>query len=184
MKILILIMTVLVTSQAYAKQAVETLVQNINLLKGSAHPTHESIAQSVYFHAKEKGIDPNLVLAVLMTESTFNQGAVSPTGDYGIGQINIKVWNKEFKRLKLKPLNSERVKADQDYAIKKTVEILAIVKKDSDPYWIGRYHSKTPSLKIGYYNKIRGQLVKMDLKKKQEVQKIQTNWNFFLALNP
>lgn len=163
MKTLMIMITTVFSYNAFSQTATE-LKTNIEVLTGKRNPAYAGIARSVYIHSKQKGVDPNVVLAILMTESTFNQFAVSSTGDYGIGQINPKVWSVEFKRLKRKPLNEAKLKTSTDYAVARTVEILAIVKKEDDPYWIGRYHSKTPSLKKAYYDRVQTHLSKITQK--------------------
>lgn len=40
--------------------------------------------------AAQHGIDPQIALSVAFVESGFKQEAVSPSGDYGIFQLNVK----------------------------------------------------------------------------------------------
>lgn len=174
-----LIITIILASATTAVgQTVSELKNDIELLTGKSSPAHDIIAASVLVHSKKKNINPKVVLAILMTESTFNQDAVSATGDYGIGQINPKVWSQEFVRLKKKPLNEARLKSCVDYAISRTVEILSIVKKEEDPFWIGRYHSKTPSLKKLYYGRVQTHLEKINS------PRFNSNLQLTLAVNP
>lgn len=172
MKTLLIILTLVTASVSNAQvKPVRDLASKIAVLVGSEDTEHNIIAHSVYIHSKANGIDATLVIAILMTESTFNQSAVSSTGDLGIGQINPKVWGAELKRLKRKPLDIKRLKKDMDYAVARTVEILSIVKKDSDPYWVGRYHSKTPSLKKAYFVRVQKQLQKLQANKPVKVER-------------
>lgn len=144
---------------------VELVLKDIGtLMETSEVDKFRPVAKAILKHSKAYNIDYKIVLALIMTESTFRQGAVSSTGDLGIGQINYKVWSKEFARLKKNPLNKEKLKTDSDYAIKRTVEILAILKCKKDPLWVAKYHSKTPSLKKAYYQRIANQLNKISQK--------------------
>lgn len=156
------VLTILaLSSQAQAKD-VKTLKEAMTtMMDDKSYDKYTAIAQSILKHSKTYNVDPMFVVALLRTESSFDQFAVSSTGDLGIGQINPNVWGDEFIRLKRKPLNIERLKKDQDYAIQRTVEILSLIKKESDPKWIGRYHSKTPSLKAAYFEKIQNQINKV-----------------------
>lgn len=167
MKTLILSLTVLIITVTAQAQSVNGILKDISVLtetKKVSHHTAASVAIKKYTsHYK---IDHRIVLGLIMTESSFKQSAVSKTADFGIGQINYKVWSKEFIRLKKEPLDLKRLRTDVDYAIRRTVEILAILKASKDPYWVGRYHSKTPSLKKAYFAKVHSQVKKLDTKEK------------------
>lgn len=142
------------------------LISNqIASLTAKQSPDQLKIARSIHKYCLMYKIDSKLVLGLIMTESSFNQKAVSSTQDYGIGQINYKIWSKEFKRLNREPLDLKRLKTDSDYAIKRTVEILSILRDSKDPYWIGKYHSKTAKLKKAYYNRIVKNLSSLENKK-------------------
>lgn len=167
MKTLISLVTLflILTSTAQAKD-VDTILADIAVLTEKTQvENHRRTSMAVYKYSKMYGIDYKIVLGLIMTESSFRQGAVSRTQDFGIGQINYNVWSQEFIRLKKEPLDMAKLKTDADYAIRRTVEILSILKKSNDPYWVGRYHSKTPSLKRAYFVKVQNQVAKIAYKK-------------------
>ena len=111
-------------------------------------------------------IDPRLFLAIMKVESSFNQGAVSSTGDFSMAQINYANWSKEFKRLKKAPLDKQKLSTDIDYSISKMGEILTIIhnRHKTDSIWYARYHSSTPDLKIGYSKKVQTELAFIEKK--------------------
>ena len=103
-------------------------------------------------------LDPALILALLLTESSLEPLSESSTGDYSIAQINYKTWDKEFKRLGHEPLNKGLLKeGDISYALDKMALILSILKErhTDDPHWYGTYHSETPKLKSLYLQKVK-----------------------------
>lgn len=117
----------------------------------------ETIASAINKSSKKYGISPDIFLSIIKTESNFDQKAVSPTGDISIAQINFKVWNKEFKRLKLPAINEFRLKTDPVYSISIMGKILSICKtrySHKDPQWFARYHSNTTKYRTVYLNKL------------------------------
>lgn len=163
MKSLICVLTILMsTSAAYAADLDQAMLDIQSLTHKEDVSEYKPMAQAVLKYSKAQKIDYRVVLALLMTESSMDQTVVSSTGDLGIGQINYKIWSKEFKRLKKVPLEKARLKTDVDYAIARTVEILAILKNTKDPLWIGKYHSNTPKLKQAYSQRIAKQLKKLN----------------------
>ena len=170
MKTLILTTLFLILTVSANAQSLNNILKDISVLTEKEDVSrHHKTAVAIKKYTTMYGIDYRILLGLIMTESTFNQDAVSPTQDFGIGQINYKVWNKEFVRLNKEPLDLKRLKTDVDYAVKRTVEILALLKKNKDPYWVGRYHSKTPSLKKAYFAKIQNQVLKLEYSKKNAV---------------
>ncbi len=102
-------------------------------------------------------IKPQIMVAIIDTESNFKSDKVSSTGDLSLAQINAEVWNREFVRMKLPPINKAKLKTDQQYALIKMAEILSIIKKryeKKDRRWYARYHSNTSTHKKGYLNKL------------------------------
>jgi len=139
----------------------EATIYGMGYLKGK---NGHNIAQALYFRGKQHKIDPRVMVAIIAVESSFRQDAVSPTGDISLAQINPKTWGKEFKRLKRSPLDSKLTKSDETYAIDRLGEILSILKSNHKHQmnWFGYYHSKTPSLRDDYSNKILQEMAQYD----------------------
>ena len=101
------------------------------------------------------------MVAIISTESNFNNAAVSITGDLSLAQINTNVWNTEFSRLGLAKIDSALLKKDEVYALNKMGKILSILKsrhEKNDIKWYGTYHSRTKRLKNIYNGKIQKKL--------------------------
>lgn len=160
MKTLIILTASLFSLNALSHSLIENAM-TVLAQKKELTPTQKKASKAIFKYSKEYGVDYKIILGIMMTESSLNQNAVSHTEDYGIGQINYKMWSIEFKRLKKDPLNKEKLIHDVDYAVKRTTEILAILKKTNDPLWFARYHSKTPSKKIAYFNKVQKEITKI-----------------------
>ncbi|MDO9180851.1 MAG: transglycosylase SLT domain-containing protein [Bacteriovorax sp.] len=119
--------------------------------------TRDIIASQMSVAIKKYNIEPQVFVAIIDTESNFQSDKVSSTGDLSLAQINVEVWNKEFIRMKLSPMNKERVKMDQEYALTKMAEILNIIKQrheKTDRRWYARYHSNTLKYKSDYLHKL------------------------------
>jgi soluble lytic murein transglycosylase len=65
--------------------AVALVFMNIKQIGGHFYPLkyHETVTR----HARENGLDPLLVTAIIKVESNFNPGAVSPRGAVGLMQL-------------------------------------------------------------------------------------------------
>lgn len=65
--------------------AVTLVFMNIRQIGGHFYPLkyHETVTR----HARENGLDPLLVTAIIKVESNFNPGAVSPRGAVGLMQL-------------------------------------------------------------------------------------------------
>jgi hypothetical protein len=161
MKALIGFLIVLSTTPAFGSDLDKVLADIKVLTEQQNVEAYRPVAKSLLKYTKVHNMDYRVVLALFMTESSMQQNAVSATGDLGIGQINYEIWQEEFLRLKKAPLDKVKLKKDTDYAIKRTVEILSILKNAKDKQWVAKYHSKTPSLKKAYYQRINKQLVKL-----------------------
>jgi len=121
----------------------------------------DTIASQISLAINKHKIEPQIVVAIIDTESDFQADRVSPTGDISLAQINVEVWNREFIRMKLPPLDKEKIKSDQEYALLKMAEILSIIKKryeKRDRRWYARYHSNTNHYKLEYLNKLERRL--------------------------
>lgn len=120
--------------------------------------TRNKIANDIYYAIKKHKVEPQIVVALIDTESNFQYNKVSKTGDLSIGQINVEVWNKEFKRMKMPLIKKEKlIVEDQAYAMEKMAQILSILKNrhaKKDRRWYARYHSNTTKYKMDYLKKI------------------------------
>lgn len=117
----------------------------------------DSIATSMSKALRKHKIEPQIMVAIIDTESNFRHDVVSSTGDLSLAQINVEVWNKEFARLNRELINREKLKQDQEYAMTKMAEILKILKKRfeyKDRKWYARYHSGTRQYKSEYLHKL------------------------------
>lgn len=113
-----------------------------------------AISQATHEHK----VNPQIIIALIDTESDFNYSKISHTGDLSVAQVNVEVWNKEFKRMKAPLIDIPKLVAnDQTYAIATMARILAVLKKrhaKSDRRWYARYHSNTKKYKWNYLRKI------------------------------
>lgn len=116
-------------------------------------------AVAINYYAQEHELPKYKWMAIMFQESSFwldpTDCLESPdncTQDYGIGQVNYRVWGKHLKISKYHALT------DVVYSIKISALVLADYKrryakryKDS---WIYKYHSKTPYFKNLYEERI------------------------------
>lgn len=110
-------------------------------------------------------INPQIVVAIIDTESSFAQDAVSTSGDLSMAQINAEVWNKEFQRMNLELIDVERLKTDEAYSLEMMAQILDILKtryEKKDRRWYARYHSKTKKYKRAYLAKLESRLKRLE----------------------
>jgi hypothetical protein len=115
------------------------------------------VATYIAVKAKQHNLDPRILLAILSVESSFDQTAVSDTGDVSIAQINTKVWVRGMRVLLKSSLDVPRLKRDEIYAIGKMCQILSWLKmkhKSSDKWWFARYHSSTHIYKQRYIKQL------------------------------
>ncbi len=128
------------------------------------------IANDIHHAIKKYPVEPQIVVSLIDTESNFQYDKISSTGDLSIAQVNVEVWNEEFKRLKLPLIDKEKlVNIDQSYAMEVMAQILSILKKrhaKTDRRWYARYHSNTNKYKINYLKQIE---VRMKLLSKARV---------------
>ncbi len=119
--------------------------------------------------SKTYKIKPQIMIALIDTESNFKKDMVSTTGDLSVAQVNHEVWNREFTRLK-EPLIDKRklISKDQTYAIMTMGKILSLLKKrheKKDRRWYARYHSNTSKYKKAYLRKIEIRMRMLDKKR-------------------
>lgn len=116
------------------------------------------ISRALYNTSKKFQVDPKIMVAIISTESGFNNSAVSVSGDISLAQINTKVWDVEFARLGLGKINKKLLKKDEAYALDKMGKILSLLKSrhaKKDAKWYAIYHSRTKKFKNKYDGKIQ-----------------------------
>lgn len=121
----------------------------------------KKIAIAINRVSKKYAVDPKLMVAIISTESDFNNAAISSSGDLSLAQINTKVWNAEFSRLGLAKINTRLLKKNESYALNKMGKILSILKNrhaKKDAKWYATYHSKTKKFKNAYEGKVQNKL--------------------------
>lgn len=139
--------------------------------------TADRIGTLVIFSSQKYKIDPRLMLAIIKVESDFNQNAhnsysckfkretnKSRCGDHSVAQINYHIWKNEFINHGRKPLDYNRLKTDDAYAIFRMAEIISILENDfskKDFSWYARYHSNEPTRKKNYKNKVDKEFAKI-----------------------
>lgn len=114
------------------------------------------VATAIHSNSIKYKISKKILMAIIKVESNFKSEKVSQTGDYSIVQINLKIWNREFKRLGLPIIDKNKLVKSDDYAVSKMCKILNIIKDryNKDPKWYIRYHSNTPEFNQIYSLKI------------------------------
>ncbi len=125
----------------------------------------QDVAIKIHHVLNKHKIAPQIVVAIIDTESSFNQDAVSSSGDLSMAQVNVEVWNKEFERMNLELIDIERVKVDKVYSLEKMAQILEILKKryeKKDRRWYARYHSKTKKYKRLYLAKLESRMKRLE----------------------
>jgi hypothetical protein len=116
-----------------------------------------TVATHISLAIKKFKIEPQIIVAIIDTESNFQADKISTTGDVSVAQINVEVWNKEFLRMKKPIMIKGKIKMNQEYALLKMAEILHIIKKrheKKDRRWYARYHSNTQKHKSDYLSKL------------------------------
>ena len=116
------------------------------------------IASDIHLAITKYKVKPQIMVALIDTESNFKFDKVSTTGDLSLAQVKVDVWNVEFKRMKMPLIDVEKLTSeDQAYAMEVMANILSILKKrhmDKDRRWYARYHSNTKKYKADYLRKI------------------------------
>ncbi|MDD4972913.1 MAG: transglycosylase SLT domain-containing protein [Bacteriovorax sp.] len=138
----------------------------------------DTIASQISLAIKKYKIEPQIIVAIIDTESDFRADKISITGDLSVAQINVEVWNKEFIRMRKLPMIKEKIKMDQEYALMKMAEILNIIKKryaKKDRRWYARYHSNTHRYKNEYLHKLEIRLKMLATSADLNTQIAQTN---------
>lgn len=125
----------------------------------------QDVAMKIHHALNKHKIAPQIVVAIIDTESNFKQDLVSSTGDLSMAQVNVEIWNKEFTRMNLELIDVERVKTDEVYSLEKMAQILEILKNryaKKDRRWYARYHSKTKKHKRVYLAKLESRMKRLE----------------------
>lgn len=92
------------------------------------------------------------LVQIAYVESRFNHSALrkntNGTIDIGMFQINSIHWNTTCREFNVSKLEGNSMCAAKLLSLHK-------ISASKDPNWVGRYHSKTPSRKLIYANKLR-----------------------------
>lgn len=152
--------------RAYVPNKPVVLARMIKTLKPTMGQAQKNdLSLKIHQVFSKHDIAPQIVLSIIDTESSFNQAAISSTGDVSMAQVNVEVWNKEYARLNRTLIDKERLKRDEVYALETMAEILVMLKhkyEKTDRRWYGRYHSKTRKHKEVYLAKLEERMKKME----------------------
>jgi len=61
------------------------------------YPAFSKIVEVVYKKSRAYGFEPDLIMSLIYTESSFKPKAVSSHGAYGLMQVNYSVWKDELQ---------------------------------------------------------------------------------------
>lgn len=170
-----LILFLFISNLSWADEAPKEIVQTIQFLQpANSNETAIKMAIAVHKYSKEINIDWQLFVSILYQESSlsldpqncmkkeFNPGfrmIKTKKGlkkvnnksrrcfDYGVSQINWRIWGKEMD------LDKKLLLTDIDYSIKVSSQILLIYKNlygKKDKKWFLRYHSSSFNHKKEY----------------------------------
>ncbi len=81
------------------------------------YPAISKIIEVVYYKSEKYGFNPDLILSLIHTESSFRPKVVSSQGAYGLMQVNFSVWKDELQ------LDSSKI-FDIEYNIEMGLKIL------------------------------------------------------------
>jgi lysozyme-related protein Hpa2 len=124
---------------------------SVKALSSLGYSVDKEVVKTIKQKAAKYGIKPDLMISIAALESSMNTKAVrintNGTVDYGLFQINSI--NREF----CNDLDIQTVKGNTECAARLLVKHKS--KKDVDSIWYCRYHSKTPSKKLEYCDKLK-----------------------------
>ncbi len=148
--------------QVHVSNTPRTISKMISVLKpGFRSVERNDVALKIHKALLKYNIEPQIIVAIIDTESNFNHEMVSETGDLSMAQLNVDIWNKEFERMKLSPIETDKLLEDKAYSLEVMAQILNILKMryaKVDRRWYARYHSKTKKHKSIYLAKVSARL--------------------------
>lgn len=168
---LILALTLTINT-AHAVKSTETLKaeaefnRNVSLYKNAMRMLQPNLtdeeaselAKSFVYHATKLDLPKPIFLSILFQESSLRADPQNCakyknkcTGDYGIGQVNYRVWDKVLNLDKYKIMSS----ADEGIRVAALVLHRYKVRYTKEKQWFTRYYSGTPSLRARYYKWLR-----------------------------
>lgn len=154
-----------VTTDGLLNEHSQSIAKMLHVIKPQINnKKKDELAVHLYNTSKEFKIDPKIMIAIIDTESDFDNTKVSTTGDLSLAQINTAIWNKELKRMKLPEIDSKKLAKDEKYALAQMAMILSILKvrhSVKDKNWFARYHSHTKKLKKLYSLKVESRMRKI-----------------------
>lgn len=154
------------------------IAKMIYTLKPGMGYTHgHEVAEKIHQVLKKHNLPPQVVLAIIDTESSFKQDMISSTGDLSMAQVNVEIWNKEFVRMNLKEIDSNRIYTDEVYSLEVMAQILDILKtryEKKDRRWYARYHSKTGKHKRVYLAKLETRMKRLEKLNLALIKKVKT----------
>jgi hypothetical protein len=86
----------------------------------------ERLSQLIYQESVRYGYDPELIVSVILTESSFYNWAHSPKGAIGLMQINL-ITGQELAEINQTPLHSARALYDPNLNVKLGVQYLSLL---------------------------------------------------------
>jgi len=129
------------------------------LQPGLSEQEVEEFVSSLLAQSNDVGMSWTKMMALFFQESSFQldpkncmQGAKTCTGDFGVGQVNFKIWGNSLN------MNRYRMLTDYSYSMRKSSEVLKYYYekygfKNPENWW-SFYHSKTPKLRKLYQEKV------------------------------
>jgi len=119
------------------------------------------LAQAITKYSDMNHVNPELLVAIIMAESSFMEPRRlrtkenrDGTHDISIAQINVERWAIEFPRRKLGTLDAKRLRTDETYAVEVLAKILKSLSKKKTKDWFAYYHSNRPLEKKMYFLKV------------------------------
>lgn len=120
----------------------------------------EIVAEEIVSASTEMEVRWEVILSILFQESSLRldpQGCMKikrRCSDYGIGQVNYRVWGKTFGWDRI------RLLTDLRYSLQAAFQVLRHYKKTyhrQEFNWFSRYHSGTPSFRARYMGHLNRQ---------------------------